>query len=88
MWIWSGTPGGHGRQLGGRESCAEQQGSLRAGTRLRQHLRSHHAEREASIDELVRQALSGKPTPLEDRVEADLLGVANALVQGRNVLPS
>src|SRR6266536_4932746 len=68
-------------ELGGRESGAEQQGSFRAGTRLGQHLRSRHPEREAGIDELVRQALSGEPTPLADRVEADLLGVANALVE-------
>lgn len=37
-----------------------------------------YPDREAGIDEPVRQALSGEPTPLEYRVEADPFGVANA----------
>jgi len=34
------------------------------------------------IDDAVRQAVRGKATALEDRVEADLLGVANAVGEG------
>ena len=58
----------------------EEQSSLRAGLRLGQHLRRHRAEREPAVDDLVRQSLGGEPAALDDRVEADLLGVADALV--------
>jgi hypothetical protein len=57
----------------------KQQGSLRTGPCLGQHLRRHHPEREPRIDHVVRQAVSGQSTALDDRVEADLLGVANAV---------
>ena len=60
----------------------EQQGSLRARPRLGQHLRGQHAEREAGVDDAVGQALGGEPATLDDRVEADLLGMADALVEG------
>src|SRR5205823_12143207 len=36
---------------------------------------------EPAVDELVRQALGGKPAALGDRAEADLLGVADAVVE-------
>jgi hypothetical protein len=51
------------------------------GTRLGQHLRRNHPERESAIDEFVWQALSGESTALEDRVEPDLLRVADPLVE-------
>jgi hypothetical protein len=60
----------------------ERQGSLRARPRLGQHLRGQHAEREAGVDDAVGQALGGEPATLDDRVEADLLGMADALVEG------
>lgn len=41
---------------------------------------STQPDREAGVDERVRQAVGGEPALLEDRVEADLLGVGNALV--------
>jgi len=49
-------------------------------TRLGQHLRRHHPKRKPGIDDFVRQALGGESAALGDRVEADLLRVANALV--------
>jgi hypothetical protein len=57
----------------------KQQGSLRTGPCLGQHLRRHHPEREAGIDDFVRQVVSGESTALDDRVEADLFGVVNAV---------
>ncbi len=57
----------------------KQQGSLRTGPCLGQHLRGQHPEREPRIDDFVRQAVSGESAALDDRVEADLLGVANAI---------
>jgi hypothetical protein len=57
----------------------KQQGSFGTWTRLGQHLRRQHPEREPGIDDLVRQAVGGESTALDDRVEADLLGVANAV---------
>ena len=57
----------------------KQQGSLRTGPRLGQHLRRQHPEREAGIDDFGRQAVSGESAALDDRVEADVLGVANAV---------
>ena len=68
-------------ELRGWESSGKEQGSFGARTSLGQHLRRHHPERESAVDELVRQALSGESTALEDRVEADLLRVADALVE-------
>ena len=57
----------------------KQQGSFGARTRLGQHLRRHHPEREPRIDDLTGQAVSSEPTALEDGFEADLLRVANAV---------
>jgi hypothetical protein len=57
----------------------KQQGSLRTGPCLGQHLRRQNPEREPGIDDFVRQAVSGESGALDDRVEADLLGVANAV---------
>src|SRR2546426_3620159 len=68
-------------ELGGRDSSVKQQGTLGARARLGQHLSGHHPEREPAIDEFVRQALGGESTALEDRVEPDLLRVADALVE-------
>jgi len=44
-------------------------------------LRRHHPQREADVDDFARQLLGGEPATLDDRVEADLLGVADALVE-------
>jgi hypothetical protein len=38
-----------------------------------------HPEREPGIDDFVRQAVSGESTALDDCLEADLFGVANAV---------
>jgi hypothetical protein len=57
----------------------QQQGSPDAGTRLGQHLRRQHPERETGIDDVVRQPVGGESTALDDRLEADLLGVAHAI---------
>ena len=82
MWIWRGTPGGQEPPNSEAGNAArEQQGALGARARLGQHLSGQRAEREAGIDELVRQAVGGEPTALGDRLEADLLGVADALVE-------
>ena len=69
-------------ELGGRDTGVEQQRPLRARPGLSQHLRRQHAEREPGIDEVIGQALGGDPTALEDGVEAHLLGVGDALVEG------
>ena len=82
MWIWSGTPGGHvppNSEAG--KSSGEQQGALGARARLGQHLRGHHSEREPGVDELARQPIGGASTALDDRPEANLPCVADALVQ-------
>jgi hypothetical protein len=63
------------------EGSGKEQGSLHAGTRLGQHLCRHHPERESAIDEFARQALSRESTTVEDRVEPDLLGVADTFVE-------
>jgi hypothetical protein len=59
----------------------KQQGSFRARTRLGEHLRRQYPERKPGIDDFVRQAVSGESPALDDRVEADLLGVANAVCE-------
>ena len=58
----------------------KQQRASRARSCLREHLRRHAAEREAGIDKLRRQVLGRGAAALQDRVEADLSGVVNALV--------
>src|SRR5439155_14617473 len=68
-------------ELGGRERSGEQQGTFGARARLGQHLSGQRSERESGIDELVRQAVGCESTALADRVEADLLGVADAVVE-------
>jgi len=85
MWIWNGTPGHEppnseaGKAaLISKAPCAE--------TCLGEPLRWHHPEREAGIDELGRQAIGGESTAFSKGVEAELLGVANALVEGRERL--
>jgi hypothetical protein len=49
---------------------------------LREVLRRHHAQREPGVDELVRQPLDGRAATLEDRAEADLARVVDAIVDG------
>ena len=68
-------------ELRGREGSGEQQRSLRAGARLRQHLSRHRPEREPGVDELVRQAVGGEATALADRPEANLRRVPDTLVE-------
>jgi hypothetical protein len=58
-----------------------QQGSPGAWTGLGQHLRGQHPQREPGIDDFARQVLRREPAALDDRVEANLLGVADALVE-------
>jgi hypothetical protein len=52
---------------------------MRARTRLGQHLRGHDPEGDPGIDDFVGQAVGGDSAALDDGVEADPLGVANAL---------
>ena len=68
-------------ELGHRDAGVEQQGTPGPRPGLGQRLRGQHAEREPRVDELVRQALDGGPAALDDRVEADLLGVPDAVLQ-------
>ena len=68
-------------ELRGGESGAEEQGAASATPCLGEQLRRHHAEREPCVDELVRELLGGEPPTLHDRVETDLLRVADALVE-------
>ncbi|MDQ5821249.1 MAG: hypothetical protein M3540_07410, partial [Actinomycetota bacterium] len=68
-------------ELGRADAAVEQQGSLRTGPRLGQQLRRRHPERETRVDELARQTFGSEPGALEDRVEADLLRIAHALVE-------
>ena len=67
-------------ELRRRQGGVEEEGPLRTGPRLRQHLRRHHAEREAAVDELVREILGRGAAALEDRAEADLSRVRDAVV--------
>ena len=81
MWICAGTPCGHdAAELRGWEAPAEQQRSLRTWFRLGEHLRRQHSEREPAVDDAVGQAVGSGATTLADRFEADLPGVADALV--------
>src|ERR671918_823548 len=73
-------------ELRRRDATVEQQGSLRTGPCLGQHLRRHRAQREPGIDDLVRQAVRGHSTALDDRVEADLLRVLHAVGELREGL--
>src|ERR687891_631879 len=73
-------------ELRQRDATVEQQGSLRTGPCLGQHLRRHRAQREPGIDDLVRQAVRGHSTALDDRVEADLLRVLHAVGELREGL--
>jgi hypothetical protein len=57
----------------------KEQRSPGAGARLGQHLRREHPEREPGVDDVVRQAVRGKAAALEDRAEADLFGVPDAV---------
>ena len=59
-----------------------QQGTLGAGPGLGEHLRGQHPEREPGVDEFVRQGFGSGLAALHDRVEADLPGMGNALLQG------
>src|SRR5207302_6836777 len=40
-----------------------------------------HAQREAGVDDLVRQGVGGTPAALNDRIEAHFLGVADSVRQ-------
>src|SRR5258708_22461 len=68
-------------ELGGWERSAEEQRSLRTWPCLGQLLRRHHSEREPGIDKVARQAFGRTATALRNRLEADLLRVADALVE-------
>ncbi len=57
----------------------EQQGSSGARAGLGQHLRRHRTQREAGVDDVVRQPVGGELTAFFYRAEAELLGVANAV---------
>src|SRR5216683_2679392 len=56
----------------------KQQGSSRSWPGLGEHLRRQHTQREAGIDDFIRQAVGGTLAALDDRVETDVLRVANA----------
>src|SRR5579875_2904124 len=60
----------------------EQQRTLRAGSRLGQHLRRKDAEREPGADEFAGQPLGGSAPALDDRIEPGLVGIADALLKG------
>jgi len=59
----------------------KQQGSLCAGPCLGQHLRGQDPEREPGVDHAVGQAVGSQAPALDDRVEANFLGVANTLAE-------
>ncbi len=44
-------------------------------------LRRHHPERQTGVDEFGRQTLGGNDASLENRLEPDLSGVADAFVE-------
>ncbi len=72
MWIWSGTPGGH-----------EPPNSEAGKAALNSKAPFAPGRVWASICAPITpsEALSSEPTSVEDRIEADLLGVANALIE-------
>jgi len=53
---------------------------------LGQHLRRHHTQGESGIDDIVGQTVGGTPASLDDLVEANVTGIADPLVQGRESL--
>ena len=59
----------------------EEQRALRARTCLGELLGRHDPEGEAGVDELRRQPFGGGDAALEQRTEAQLLGVGNAVVE-------
>jgi hypothetical protein len=68
-------------ELGRREGCAEEQRALCARACLRERLRRHDAEREPGVDDPSRQAFGGGLAPLEDRAEAGLSRVTDAVFE-------
>ena len=68
-------------ELGRRQTGVEEHGALCPLPGLGQHLRGHHAEREAGIHDLSGQRVGGGPPALEDGVEAGLPGVGDPLLQ-------
>src|SRR4029453_16239091 len=67
-------------ELRRRQGGVEKESSLGTRPGLRQRLRRHDAEREAAVHELVREILGCGAPALEDRAEADLTGVRDAVV--------
>ena len=80
MDLERGTLAPGAAEFGERNRGVKQQRAAGARPRVGQHLRRHPAEREPGIDKLRRQALGRGAATLQDRVEADLSGVVNALV--------
>src|ERR1700676_677225 len=66
-------------EFGGWDSRVKEQGPFGTPTRLHQHLCRQHPEREPGVDEFVGQAVGGESTALDDRVEADLLAIADTV---------
>jgi hypothetical protein len=65
--------------LGRWDAAVKEQGSLRAGPCLSQHLSGQNPQREAGIDEAVGQAIGGEAAALNDRAEAGFLRVAHTV---------
>jgi hypothetical protein len=63
-----------------RHGAMEEDRPPRTGSRLRERLRRHHAEREAGIDDVGRQSLGCLRAAADDLLEADPPGVGHALV--------
>ena len=74
MCIWSGTPGGQGPPNSEGGTVAWSSNAAFAPGRV-------CASFCAGIDHLVGQALGGSFTALDDGAEADLLGIADAVVE-------
>ena len=67
-------------RIGDRHARVEEQRAARAGTRLRELLRREDAEREAAIDELVRQGVRLAYASLDEVLESDLARMCDALL--------
>ena len=68
-------------ELGHRHASVERQGTPGAGAGLGELLGGHDAQREAGVHEVGTERLGDGHAPVEDRPEADLLGVGHAVLQ-------
>jgi hypothetical protein len=69
-------------ELGDGEARGHEQRTARAGSRLRESLRDHDAERDACVDDVGAKLLGGGDAAFAQHLEAGLAREGHAVVQG------